>query len=54
MFEFKVVEKENVLLKEKLTIVRNNLSDATEQITSMNDKITAYELKLEESLGIII
>lgn len=47
----KAVEKENLMLREKLSNARDELSDATTQLTKISDEISSYKVRLDETTG---
>lgn len=48
------VEKENSVLREKLGHLRDELANATKEITKMNENIQANDIKTQEFLGFIL
>jgi len=47
------VEKENVILREKMSVMKTELTEATEHITQITGQLANLQISIKESQGLI-
>lgn len=54
LFIFQSLDKENEILKEQLTTLRDEMEDATEKMNEMTEELRSAQVKAVEYKGIYI